>query len=140
MIEKDKNNIDHYNELRLAAEVHRQVRKDFMQFVKPGKTMIELCERIENTGRLLIKENKLEAGLAFPTGCSLNDCAAHYTPNAGDTTVLKHDDICKIDFGTHINGSIIDCAFTFSFSDKYDKLMHAVKDATNTGIKVFDYI
>lgn len=44
-------------------------------------------------------------GLAFPTGCSLNHCAAHYTPNAGDTTVLQADDVCKIDFGTHVNGT-----------------------------------
>lgn len=41
-------------------------------------------------------------GLAFPTGCSLNHCAAHYTPNAGDGTVLGYDDVCKIDFGTHV--------------------------------------
>ena len=44
------------------------------------------------------------AGLAFPTGCSLNHVAAHYTPNAGDKTVLQYDDVCKIDFGTHVNG------------------------------------
>lgn len=43
-------------------------------------------------------------GLAFPTGCSLNHCAAHYTPNAGDKTVLQYDDVLKIDFGTHVNG------------------------------------
>jgi methionine aminopeptidase len=36
----------------------------------------------------LINENGLEAGLAFPTGCSRNNVAAHYTPNAGDNTVL----------------------------------------------------
>ena len=36
----------------------------------------------------MINENGLEAGLAFPTGCSRNNVAAHYTPNAGDTTVL----------------------------------------------------
>ena len=46
----------------------------------------------------------ISVGLAFPTGCSLNHCAAHYTPNAGDKTVLQYDDVCKIDFGTHING------------------------------------
>ena len=46
-------------------------------------------------------------GLAFPTGCSINHCAAHYTPNAGDTTVLGKDDVCKIDFGTHINGNLV---------------------------------
>ena len=45
--------------------------------------------------------------MAFPTGCSLNHCAAHYTPNAGDKTVLQYDDVCKIDFGTHINGELI---------------------------------
>lgn len=63
-------------------------------------------ERLEDCSRKLIKENGLNAGLAFPTGCSLNHCAAHYTPNAGDTTVLQYDDVCKIDFGTHINGKL----------------------------------
>ena len=33
-------------------------------------------------------------------------------------------------------GRIIDCAFTVTFNPKYDKLLEAVKDATNTGIKV----
>lgn len=97
--------------------------------------MIEICEKLEEASRKLINENKLEAGLAFPTGCSLNHCAAHYTPNAGDKTVLRYDDVCKIDFGTHVNGRIIDCAFTVSFNPKYDNLLAAVKDATNTGIR-----
>lgn len=66
--------------------------------------MIEICEELEKTARALIGENGLKAGLAFPTGCSRNHCAAHYTPNAGDTTVLLYDDVTKFDFGTHING------------------------------------
>lgn len=33
-------------------------------------------------------------------------------------------------------GRIIDCAFTVTFNPKYDKLLEAVKEATNTGIKV----
>lgn len=98
--------------------------------------MIEICEELENTARKLIGEDGLKAGLAFPTGCSRNHCAAHYTPNAGDNTVLLYDDVVKIDFGTHINGRIIDCAFTLTFNPKYDNLLAAVKDATNTGIKV----
>ena len=44
-----------------------------------------------------------DLGLAFPTGCSLNHCAAHYTPNAGDNTVLQYDDVMKVDFGTHVS-------------------------------------
>jgi methionine aminopeptidase len=41
-------------------------------------------------------------GIAFPTGCSLNYVAAHWTPNAGDKTVLQYDDVMKLDFGTQV--------------------------------------
>ncbi|KAL1491003.1 hypothetical protein ABEB36_011665 [Hypothenemus hampei] len=131
----DRMHNDIYNEVRLAAEAHRQTRKHIQEWIKPGMTMIEICEELENTARKLIAEEGLKAGLAFPTGCSRNHCAAHYTPNAGDKTVLEYDDVVKIDFGTHINGRIIDCAFTHTFNPKYDKLVEAVRDATNTGIK-----
>lgn len=131
----DMASVDVYKEIREAAEAHRQTRKYMMSIIKPDMTMIEICETLESTARKLIGEKGLEAGLAFPTGCSLNHCAAHYTPNAGDTTLLNYDDVCKIDFGTHINGRIIDCAFTLTFNNKYDKLLEAVRNATNTGIK-----
>ena len=32
-------------------------------------------------------------------------------------------------------GRIIDCAFTVTFNPKFDPLVNAVKDATNTGIR-----
>lgn len=126
---------DLYKEFRQAAEAHRQTRKYVMSWIKPGMRMIDIAEKLEATSRQMIKENGLQAGLAFPTGCSLNNCAAHYTPNAGDETVLQYDDVCKIDFGTHINGHIIDCAWTVSFNPKYDKLLEAVKAATNAGVR-----
>uniref|UniRef100_A0A3B4DI17 Methionine aminopeptidase 2 n=1 Tax=Pygocentrus nattereri TaxID=42514 RepID=A0A3B4DI17_PYGNA len=131
----DKASEEVWNDYRQAAEAHRQVRQYVRSWIKPGLSMIEICECLEECSRRLIKENGLNAGLAFPTGCSLNNCAAHYTPNAGDPTVLQYDDVCKIDFGTHINGRIIDCAFTVTFNPKYDRLLEAVRDATNTGIK-----
>lgn len=114
-------------------------------------------ERLEAHSRRMINENGLKAGLAFPTGCSLNNCAAHYTPNAGDTTVLRvclsnfprstlimtklwsvllqEGDVCKIDFGVHVNGRLIDCAFTLHFDPKFDDLVNAVHEATNAGIR-----
>jgi len=97
--------------------------------------MIQICEELEGTARRLIKESGLDAGLAFPTGCSLNHVAAHYTPNAGDPTCIGFDDVCKIDFGTHVNGRIIDCAYTHTFNPKYDRLLEAVREATETGIR-----
>lgn len=42
----------------------------------------------------------------------------------------------KLDFGTHINGLLIDSAFTIAFDEKYDNLLKAVKEATNAGIKM----
>lgn len=134
-ITRDRAHWEVYQEFREGAEVHRQTRAHIKKWLRPGVTMIELCEELERTSRALIKERGLQAGLAFPTGCSLNHCAAHYTPNAGDTTVLHYDDVCKVDFGVHVNGRIIDCAFTVHFNPKFDNLVEAVKDATNTGIK-----
>ncbi|XP_063678506.1 methionine aminopeptidase 2-like [Bolinopsis microptera] len=120
---------------RQAAEAHRTVRQYVQSWIKPGLTMTEICEKLEDCSRTTIKENGLQAGLAFPTGCSINHCAAHYTPNPGDKTVLQYDDVCKIDFGTHINGRIIDCAWTVHFNPRYDPLVNAAKAATNMGIK-----
>ena len=96
--------------------------------------LIGVCEALENSVRQLIEERGLEAGIAFPTGCSQNHIAAHWTPNGGDTTVIDADDVIKFDFGTQINGRIIDCAFTKTFNDKYDPLLDAVREATECGI------
>lgn len=131
----DRAQLDMYNEIRQAAEAHRQTRQHIQRWAKPGMTMIQICEELENTARKLINENGLEAGLAFPTGCSINHCAAHYTPNAGDPTVLGADDVVKMDFGTHIKGRIIDCAWTMTFNDKFDPLVNAVREATEMGIR-----
>ncbi len=98
--------------------------------------MVDICNEIENTNRRLIEANKIECGIAFPTGCSINHVAAHYTPNPGDTRVLEKDDVCKIDFGTHVRGLLVDCAFTVAFNPIYDNLLLACKEATNAGLKM----
>lgn len=61
--------------------------------------------------------------------------AAHYTPNPGDKTVLQYSDVMKIDFGVHVSGRIIDCAFTWAADPRYDNLLEAVREATNAGIR-----
>ena len=124
-----------YNEVRQCAEVHREVRKYIDNWVKPGMKLIDVCETLEDSVRRLIEARGLEAGIAFPTGCSQNHIAAHWTPNGGDTTVIDKDDVIKFDFGTQINGRIIDCAFTKTFNDMYDPLLDAVREATECGIK-----
>ena len=64
-----------------------------------SKNFFEIfSERLEAHSRRMINENGLASGLAFPTGCSINHCAAHYTPNAGDDTVLGPSDVVKVFF------------------------------------------
>eukprot|EP01118_Nematostelium_gracile_P005451 TRINITY_DN1728_c0_g1_i11.p1 TRINITY_DN1728_c0_g1~~TRINITY_DN1728_c0_g1_i11.p1 ORF type:complete len:460 (-),score=133.34 TRINITY_DN1728_c0_g1_i11:34-1371(-) len=133
--ELERINSDLYDNVRRAAEVHRQVRHYAQSFIKPGIKLIDMCNRIEEMNRKLIEESGLKAGIGFPTGCSINHVAAHYTPNTGDNKVLEYGDVMKVDFGTHVEGRIIDSAFTVAFDPKFDKLLEAVKDATNTGLK-----
>ena len=130
----DRLHHDHYTNVRAAAEVHRQVRSYAQSFIKPGISLVDMCQRLEEKNRELVGEAGLARGIAFPTGCSLNHVAAHYTPNTGDATVLQYDDVMKVDFGTQIDGRIIDSAWTVSFNPRYDLLLQAVKEATNAGI------
>lgn len=75
-----------YSDIRRAGEVHRQVRGYVQRSVKPGMSMTEIAEMVEDGTRACVEEDGLNSGVGFPTGVSLNDCAAHYTPNAGDKT------------------------------------------------------
>lgn len=131
------------NDYRKAAEVHRQVRHWTQENVRPGQTLTDIAMGIEDGVRALLDNAGLEpghslaSGMGFPTGLSLNNCVAHYTPNPGQKEViLQARDVMKVDFGVHINGWIVDSAFTMSFDSTFDSLLAAVKDATNTGIKV----
>ncbi|TKA57003.1 Methionine aminopeptidase 2-1 [Cryomyces minteri] len=137
----DRMNNDFLAEYRQGAEVHRQVRQWAQKHIKPGQTLTEIAEGIEDSVRYLTGHQGLEegdnirGGVGFPTGLSLNHCAAHYTPNAGNKMVLQKEDVMKVDFGVHLNGRIVDSAFTLAFDPVYDNLLAAVKDATNTGIR-----
>jgi methionyl aminopeptidase len=41
----------------------------------------------------------------------------------------------KLDFGTEVNGYIIDSAFTISFDPQFDNLLMASREATYAGIR-----
>ncbi|RDW91414.1 methionine aminopeptidase 2 [Coleophoma crateriformis] len=137
----DRMNNDFLQEYRQGAEIHRQVRQWAQQNIKPGQSLTEIAEGIEDGVRALTGHQGLEegdnikGGVAFPTGVNLDHIAAHYSPNAGNKTILSQDNVMKVDFGVHINGRIVDSAFTLAFDPMYDNLLEAVREATNTGIK-----
>ncbi|KAI9801358.1 MAG: hypothetical protein M1825_003337 [Sarcosagium campestre] len=137
----DRMNNDFLEEYRHGAEIHRQVRQHAQKSIKPGQSLTEIAEDIENGVRALTGHQGLEegdsilGGMGFPTGLSINHCAAHYTPNAGNKWILQQEDVLKVDIGVHLNGRIVDSAFTLAFDPVYDNLLAAVKDATNTGVR-----
>ena len=137
----DNINTDFLDEYREAAEIHRQVRQWAQKSIKPGQTLTEIAEGIEDGVRALTGHWGLEegdamlGGMGFPTGLSINHCAAHYTPNAGNKMVLQQGDVMKVDFGVHVNGRNVDSAFTLAFEPQFDNLLLAVKEATNAGVR-----
>lgn len=137
----DNLNSEFLNDYRHAAEAHRQTRQWAQKNIKPGQTLTEIANGIEDSVRALVGHQGLEegdaqiAGMGFPTGLSINHCAAHYTPNLGNKMVLQQEDVMKVDIGVHVNGKIVDSAFTLAFNPRYDPLLEAVKAATNEGIK-----
>jgi methionyl aminopeptidase len=137
----DRLDMDYLNDFRRGAEVHRQVRQWAQGWIQPGMGLTEIAEGIEDSVRALTGHPGLEdgdnikGGVAFPTGLNINHIAAHYSPNAGNKMTVKKEDVMCVDFGVHINGRIVDSAFTMSWDPVYDPLLEAVKAATNTGLK-----
>lgn len=128
----------------LGAKVHKNVSKKVYEYVKPGLSIKEIIDFIENEVREETKYNKLEplkSGIGFPIGIGINNCVAHYTLNYEDLNggnvnkILDTNDIIKIDYGVHYNGMIIDSAFTVCFDEKYNEFINLSKEATDYAIK-----
>jgi len=99
------------------------------KLVKENVKTLEIAEKIEE------KIRKLEAKPAFPVNISINENAAHYTPDIDDATILKTGDLVKIDFGTQVNGYIWDRAFTICIGN-FHPLIEASEKALEEALKL----
>jgi methionyl aminopeptidase len=132
-------NLENIENYKLAGIIHKKINHDIQPFLKSGIKLLDICNIIENKIREETRKYSLNPqynnGIAFPTGISINNVAAHYTPNFNDNTILNESDVCKIDYGVQINGCIVDSAFTINLDNSYSKLLEASNDATNSIIK-----
>ena len=127
------------NNMINAGKIHKNVNKYIHTIISPNVKLIDLANKIENKINELTNNNTLNSintGIAFPTGLSINNCVAHWTPQNNCNKILKENDVIKIDYGVHIDGSIIDSAFTYTFHSKYDKLLESSKTSTEIAIKL----
>lgn len=72
---------------------------------------------------------------AFPVNISLNEIAAHYTPDPNDNSMFNND-IVKIDVGVCYNGAIGDTAGTVDLSGKHGEMVKAVEEALSKAIEI----
>ncbi|KAI5795016.1 methionine aminopeptidase 2-like protein [Geopyxis carbonaria] len=124
---------------RHAAEAHRQVRAHVRATTGPGTSLSALADTIDGSIRALVgsPSSPLTAGPGFPTGLSLNNCAAHWTPNPrGRDLIVAAGDTLKVDFGVHVDGWIVDSAFTLAWDPTWDPLLAAAREATETGVRL----
>lgn len=125
--------------LKKGGDIHKQVQEYTKSVLKQDMKLIDLATIIEDKIKELTnyrEESPLDGGIAFPTGLSVNNCAAHWSPNPSDTyQTLSENDLVKIDFGVHMSGYILDGAFSWSPTDKFDELIGVSVEATECGIK-----
>jgi methionyl aminopeptidase len=105
-----------------AGEIAKRAKELARQEIKPGVKLIDFAEKLEG----FIKK---EASLAFPINISINDFAAHCTPDINDETVFKESDLVKVDLGVQVDGYIADTAFSVKLDDKNNVLIKASEEA-----------
>jgi methionyl aminopeptidase len=122
-----------------AGEIHKQVQQYARDIILPGTNMMDIVVLIEDKIKELTHYNSeapLAAGVAFPTGLSINNCAAHWTPNKKDiNVVLGEQDLIKVDFGVHIGGCIVDGAISITHNEDLQHLVSISEKANALAIK-----
>jgi methionyl aminopeptidase len=114
--------------LKQAGNIANEVKKFLKPKIKIGTNVSRLIEAAES------KIIELEGHWAFPVNVSINNIAAHYTsPIKDDGLTINEGDIVKVDLGVHIDGFIVDTAFSVSFSD--DPLLENIIQATEVALE-----
>ncbi len=111
-----------------SGAITNQVKAVVMSAVKPGVGFVEICD-------LVRQEVEARGGsLAFPTGIGVNQVTAHYAPLDGDGSVVKEDDLVKVDFGVHVDGYVTDTSVSVTFNPDYNLLLEATERALEAAI------
>ena len=113
-----------------AGEIAVKALKEGIKLVKPGASLLSICEAIEN--HIL----NLGGLCAFPVNISINHIAAHYSSPLEDTAKIPEKGVVKIDCGVHIDGFIADTAKSVALNPEYEPLVKAAEKALNSAIKV----
>jgi len=92
-----------------AGKIHQDVVVYAREIIKPGMKLIDIANKIDD------KIAELGAKPAFPVNLSINEVAAHSTPEFNDEEIARG--LLKVDIGLQIDGYVADGAFSLDLSD-----------------------
>jgi len=114
--------------LEKAGKIAQDVKKYIKPKVQVGIKVSDLVNEAES------KIIELGGACAFPVNVSINNIAAHYTsPIKEDNLTINELDLVKVDLGVHVEGYIVDTAFSVNFSD--DKALENIIQATEVAVE-----
>lgn len=116
-----------------AGEVAKKIREHLKNFIKPGMKLLDIAEELDSQ----LEKNNVRP--AFPINLSLNEIAAHYTPNSQDETLAAG--ILKVDFGVEVNGYIADLAFSLDLTPekKYQGMIKLNEEILKNTLEKLNY-
>ena len=111
-LDKEKEEKIKIESLRMAGKIAQEVKKYIKPKIKVGTKVYDLISETE------AKIEELKGLCAFPVNICINNIAAHYTsPIKDDGLEINEGDLIKIDLGVHVDGYIVDTAFSMNFSE-----------------------
>ncbi|MCG7844458.1 MAG: type II methionyl aminopeptidase [Methanomassiliicoccales archaeon] len=98
--------------IRKAGRLSAEARELGRSLVGEGVKLKDVADQME----LHIMEHG--GRLAFPVNISINETAAHFTPNSLDDIAFRSGDLVKLDVGANVDGYLGDTATTVEVSTR----------------------
>ena len=126
-LDKEKEEKLEKESLQKAGKIAQEVKKYIKPKIKAGAKVFDLISDTE------AKIEELGGLCAFPVNLCINNIAAHYTsPIKDDGLEIIEGDLVKIDLGVHIEGYIVDTAFSVNLSE--DESLENIIQATEVAL------
>ncbi len=122
---------------RRAGEILKEVRKEAIDLVGVGESMLEVAEFAEE------KIYSLGGEPAFPVNISVDEEAAHVTPSLDDSSIFE-ESMVNLDIGVHVDGWIADSAVTVDLGgneemvEVAEKALDVAIDSIESGVSTAD--
>jgi len=115
---------------RQAGKIASKVREESKSLIMVDASYLDIAETVE---QMIVEEG---AKPAFPVNISVNEIAAHYTPEIDSEETLGEKDVVKIDIGVEVQGALADTAYTIDLSEEHGDLVKASEEALEAAIAV----